>query len=575
MKAHFYFYGKQAIALGNSGACNDISELSRSKLFSTIVEMFIHDLENRNSLLLDIFPKNIPASERGRRLVELFGILSVQPKKDAIKTVPSFKGFFRDYRLLHQFVENLYNYWRQYERFYIFDCDEEHKLCYKFTSETLANVNHLARKFYRDICEHITGDRPIIYRQVPSAFQVGVVVHHQDLPLPKQYEHFNEVPTVRHVLINPPLILDPPMNTRSGQFTEVKKNPLDHVRLKKEEWLCYPTRVGELVIYVYVHNRFIGLGTAIGNLFDLASGEDFSRKPDAIYVYGLDESHFGEEKTIFFQDKDMLIGAIPGNDNYGYFGYVKKMMLTLHNIIMMKRNRMPIHGAMVRISLKSGKSANVILVGDSGAGKSESLEAFRILAKDYLRDMTVIFDDMGSIGEAQKEILGYGTETGAFVRLDDLQPGFAFGNIDRSIIMSPQKINARAALPITTLYDITKGYSVDFFLYANNYEEVDDEHPFFESFSDVDEAFSVFKHGARMAKGTTSEKGLVSTYFANPFGPIQFKDMHEKIARAYFESLFKKKVVVGQLRTRLGIRGYEMKGPQEAAKALFEVIMKR
>ncbi|MDZ7821174.1 MAG: hypothetical protein U5N26_04820 [Candidatus Marinimicrobia bacterium] len=47
-------------------------------------------------------------------------------------------------------------------------------------------------------------------------------------------------------------------------------------------------------------------------------------------------------------------------------------------------------------------------------------------------------------------MIGCGTETGAFVRLDDLQPGYAFGQLDRSIIMSPGKINSRILLPVTT-----------------------------------------------------------------------------------------------------------------------------
>jgi predicted GTPase len=53
------------------------------------------------------------------------------------------------------------------------------------------------------------------------------------------------------------------------------------------------------------------------------------------------------------------------------------MILTLHNAIMMKRGRLPVHGAMVKINLKGDKSANIIFMGDTGAGKSESLEAFR------------------------------------------------------------------------------------------------------------------------------------------------------------------------------------------------------
>ena len=189
--------------------------------------------------------------------------------------------------------------------------------------------------------------------------------------------------------------------------------------------------------------------------------------------------------------------------------------------------------------------------------------------------MIIIFDDMGSL-ELSKggKIKAYGTETGAFVRLDDLQPGFAFGNIDRSIIMSPQKINARAILPVTTLKEVLQGYPVDFLLYANNYEEVDDAHPFFDEFHSVDDALEVFREGTRMAKGTTTEKGVVHSYFANIFGPPQYKNLHEKLAIKYFKALFESGVRIAQLRTRLGIPGFETKGPESAAEALFEVISK-
>ena len=231
---------------------------------------------------------------------------------------------------------------------------------------------------------------------------------------------------------------------------------------------------------------------------------------------------------------------------------------------------------MVKIRLKQGKEANVVIVGDSGAGKSESLEAFRNLAKDYLSDMTIIFDDMGSLDfDKNGNVIAYGTEIGAFVRLDDLQPGFAFGNIDRSIIMSPQKINARAVIPVTYLDEILKGYKVDYFLYANNYVDVKEGESFFEIYNNADDAIKIFREGARTAKGTTTETGLVKTYFANPFGPMQFKEMHEKIAEKFFKALFKNKITVATIKTRLGIDGYEATGPLTAAKALFDVISKK
>jgi hypothetical protein len=322
----------------------------------------------------------------------------------------------------------------------------------------------------------------------------------------------------------------------------------------------------------------MGLGISVANLFDLAGDDELSQKPEAIYAYGVPPKHlkrYGDPPTVFYEDRrnGMVVGAVPGSDEFGYFGYLKKMVLTLHNVASMRKGLLPVHGAMVRIDMKGGKSANVIIWGDSGAGKSETLEAFRVLSDRYLRGMTVIFDDMGTLEMGRDgSIRAYGTETGAFVRLDDLQPGFAFGNLDRAIIHSPQKINARAVLPVTTSEVVTRGHGVDYLLYANNYEEVKGGQEILERFSSVEEALDVFRRSARMPKGTTTEKGVSTTFFANPFGPMQYQKEYEKLAQAYFRKVFGSGKFVGQIRTRLGIPGFETRGPEEAAKELFRAM---
>ncbi len=122
--------------------------------------------------------------------------------------------------------------------------------------------------------------------------------------------------------------------------------------------------------------------------------------------------------------------------------------------------------------MKNGKTFNIAIMGDSGAGKSESLEAFRTLSEKYVKDMRVIFDDMGTfVLNETTSPKAYGTEIGAFVRLDDLDTGYAYKEIDRSIFMNPDKINSRIIIPIASYNDIMKGYPIDMFLYANNYEE--------------------------------------------------------------------------------------------------------
>ncbi|MGL4977442.1 MAG: phosphoenolpyruvate carboxykinase, partial [Cetobacterium sp.] len=231
---------------------------------------------------------------------------------------------------------------------------------------------------------------------------------------------------------------------------------------------------------------------------------------------------------------------------------------------------LPIHGAMVNLTFKNGLEKNVIIMGDSGAGKSESLEAFRKLSEDYVKDMKIIFDDMGVLKLDENTLTASGTEIGAFVRLDDLDIGYPYKEIDRSIFMNPDKINSRIIIPISTHADIIKKYTVDMFLYANNYEE-GEELEFFQSSS---LAKPTFIEGARNAKGTTSEIGLVTSYFANPFGPVQRKDDTDILIDKYFDKMFDDKTLVGQIRTGLGIEGLEKLGPEKAAKKLFELLIK-
>jgi hypothetical protein len=93
-----------------------------------------------------------------------------------------------------------------------------------------------------------------------------------------------------------------------------------------------------------------------------------------------------------------------------------------------------------------------------------------------------------------------------------------------------------------------------------------------ERFYSPDQALEIFRHGAVMSKGTTTTSGLVHTYFANIFGPPEYMDLHEKITKEYFESFFRNNVFVGQMRTRLGIAGFETSGPKEAATELLKII---
>ena len=212
-----------------------------------------------------------------------------------------------------------------------------------------------------------------------------------------------------------------------------------------------------------------------------------------------------------------------------------------------------------------------MLMGDSGAGKSETLDALNRL-RDEVSEVNILIDDMGSFDiDEDGTVVAYGTETGAFVRLDDLQPGYAYSAMDRSIFMNPNEVNARVIVPYSNYGDIIKPTKVDYFFYANNYDRIEDSNAI-HFFNETDMAVEVFSKGARMAKGTTSEKGLSYSYFANPFGAIQRKEKHNEIAKKYMKHMIENNVRIGELKTQLGIDGFEQQGPMIAAKALLKLI---
>jgi hypothetical protein len=579
----FRFVNKKIIIFLRDRVCETPEELMSSELFSEVITRFVNDLKRKNSPLLQVFGKQSHEIEHTdiQVLIQVFQVLG-KIRLDAVpKLIEEGERFIAKPSLLQGFVESLYNYWRDFERFIVCDStgDRLDQRPYRTFSSTIEALTHLVRQTYRDIEENITGQHPDVYRQVRAGAEVAVIALPKDIALPEgNYQKLRNIPVIRQILLYPPLLLNPPMNKRTGQFHRIPQNPLEQIDVAPHEWLCYPAKVGPLLILIYVHEKFYELGLSLCNLFELADDGFLDHPVDAVYLFGAPGTALdtlAPMPTVFYDDLEhgLITAACPNRDQFGYFGYLKKMILTLHNIKMMKLGKMPYHGAMVRIVTKGDRPLTMLIIGDTGTGKSETLEAFRIMGEDQIEEIIIIADDMGSLDiDQQGNLIGYGTEVGAFVRLDDLQPGYAFGQLDRSIIMNPSQVNARIVLPVTTYEHVIKGYPVDMVLYANNYEETDEEHPIIERLATPEAALHIFREGTAMSKGTTTSTGLVHTYFVNIFGAIQYKNVHEEIANRYFEAFFKKNIFVGQLRTRLGIAGWERKGPEEAAKALLQMI---
>lgn len=555
--------------------CDTKQKLLNSYGFRRVVESFVKQvLKKEEVVIYDYYVERFNSEDEVvDYFIEVLKLLTVFEMDEVIAVDSKYMRFFEDKDLFIEVTELLFAYWKRLERYTIVRNTR--------VGDGLQNVRFIqANEMFNDLLlstgrriqTTVNGYEARIYRQSTAGANAGLTLNDVNWNCPVEYKGLASIPFISTVLFQPPYITYTKRNTRDGIFREHQQNPLEKIVLNEDDWFVFPAKVGNMLTFVYFHKDFMAHGIGIANLFEIATETEYvGKKPDIIYVFGYPDG-YEEKRTFYYKDKknDILIGYANYCDDIDYFGYMKKMLLTLHNVKQIEQGKLPIHGAMVNIVLRNGAESNIIIMGDSGAGKSESLEAFRTLNKKYIRHMRVIFDDMGYLKkEEDGSIKAYGTEIGAFVRVDDLDPAYAFEQLDKGIYMNMDKVNARVTIPISTYEIISKGYPVDYFLYANNYNESNKKILLYD---DLDKAITVFEDGARRAKGTTTEKGLVKSYFANPFGPVQEREATEILVRQYFNDMNEAHTKIGEIHTSLAIEGRTKDGPREAAEELFNLI---
>lgn len=457
---------------------------------------------------------------------------------------------------LYHIIENIYDFWRDYKRYLFADLSVSYIINETNFHDVFNNFNKTILDAYRRVCLNL-GKKFNIMRELPAGGNAFILLNRTNSYV---YNELKDVPVLHSIVFRPPFVVNSKSNKRKGIFPLIDTNPVEG--LDKEDFYCYPILVGKKRVFVYFKDRYISLALALSNLFEHDDNYK-DNKPDIIILFGSNT----KEGIYYDEVNDVHVASLLERDEIDYFGYMKKIILTAYNIEMISVGGLPIHGACVSLTLKDHRQKNIILIGDSGAGKSETLEALRKVAADYVVDMTTIFDDMGTLMIEDGVMKAYGTEIGAFVRTDDLENGYTYKVFDRAIFMNPSLANARIVLPISSYDDITEGITIDAILYANNYEEKNEK---IRLFSSKDEALEVFKKGARVAKGTTGETGLVTTFFANPFGPVQLQNETNILLDEYFDYFFNNSIKVGEIYTGLALEN----GAEQPVYAALELLKK-
>lgn len=539
--------------------CSSKEEVLNSELFVSILDRYIKSIERRKlhyyKELMKYFKSN---EELKKEIIVTCKLCLVFNFKDIVSNFKYSKASFLE------LIEGLYNYYRKFERYsYVIVNKDSIEMAKSYLRQD-QNFNNLILDTYRKISENIKEEHYNVYRQLNAGSNAGFILEKSLYKFDNRYLKLNKINMINSIVLHPPFIVYPKNTKREGIFRSSEVNPIEYLN-DINDFILYPIYVGRFIAYCYFNIEYASLGVSLANLFTPVKRSDLNKKPDIVFMYGVANESLNEPYYYLDIDENMYVGITPLNDEMTYFGYMKKMLLTMHNLKCIDNNELPLHGAMVSLTLINEKKTNIVIVGDSGAGKSESLEALKNILDDDISEMVTVFDDMGVISN---DLIAYGTETGAFVRMDDLDNGYAYQEIDRAILMNPDKKNARTIIPISSLEDVVKGHNVDIILYANNYSDKEG----IKVFNDYREALNTFKEGKRKAKATTSEEGIVTSYFANPFGPTQRQEEVDVLLERYFKEFYDKGIVVGELYTRLGILNEEKSGPLGAAKALVKFI---
>lgn len=337
------------------------------------------------------------------------------------------------------------------------------------------------------------------------------------LNLPPDYVVLAHVPLTIAADIQTGIDYSTPSNKRARPFFELDHNPFNETTFTPDEWVSVPLRVGAFMIVVYIHKSrgCIEMEPGLLNLFPFAKVEDITenRHPDGLFIFGDPSAKDDDLGYYWDENNQILIGMVPNQDELKYFGYAKKPVLTLHNVLAIRNGEIPMHCGCTRYIMRFSKDTNT----------------------PYIANMLIKADDMGRVrlekcDDGLSRPVFYGTETGAFACLDGFSEQAKLQMAGREVGYNKHMgTNARQIVPVTDESEVTRGDALDILLYMNNFNLIEKGDPTVHADMSEEEAIEHFRLGERVAAGSTeTHRGSKErSYWANPFPLLM--DEHNKV----------------------------------------------
>jgi hypothetical protein len=333
---------------------------------------------------------------------------------------------------------------------------------------------------------------------------------------PAEYSRLGHVPLTIAADMKTGVDYTTPSNKRAKPFYELDHNPLNLRDFNIEDWVSVPLRVGTSLIVAFIHKSrgCIEMEPGLLNLFPFALVDDVikGRQPDGVFFFG--DPNAGKNDLGYYYDADnkLLIGMVPNIDELKYFGYVKKPVLTLHNVLAIINGDLPLHCGCTRYTV-----------------------GFTADNKPFISGMYIKADDMGKISLIKGEDhitrpIFCGTETGAFACLDGFSAEAKLQMAGREVGYNKHTgSNARQIVPVTDVGELFRDDPLDVLLYMNNFSLIPRGEATIRADMHIEDALEHFRLGERVAAGSTqTHRGAKeSSYWANPF-PL-LKDNQGKI----------------------------------------------
>lgn len=328
--------------------------------------------------------------------------------------------------------------------------------------------------------------------------------------------HYFNYPGDYHLLAHVPLTIaadmktgvdySTPSNKRAKPFYELDHNPLKLRKFNAEDWVSVPLRVGASLIIAFIHKSrgCIEMEPGLLNLFPFANVEDITkqRRADGVFFFGDPNSDIGDLGYYYDKNNRLLVGLVPNIDELKYFGYCKKPILTLHNVLAILDGDLPLHCGCTRYVVRFDKD------------------------EPYIAEMLIKADDMGKISLMKDERdkitrpIFFGTETGAFACLDGFSEQAKMQMAGREVGYNKDTgSNARQIVPVADVNELFRHDALDVLLYMNNFTLIEPGQTTIQADMHIEEALDHFRLGERVAAGSTqTHRGAKeSSYWANPF----------------------------------------------------------